>query len=81
MSFSMTHENHIDFEINPFTYVGSTIGNAFHSGLSLEDVYAALLVAEHARAFDNNVNDLIFERFDNAVSATIRLKEITKEST
>ncbi|AMO44191.1 hypothetical protein DSS3P8_133 [Roseobacter phage DSS3P8] len=81
MSVSMTHENHIDFEIHPFTYVGSTIGNAFHSGLSLEDVYAALLVAEDARAFDNNVNELIFERFDNAVSATIRLKEITKEST
>jgi uncharacterized protein YciU (UPF0263 family) len=69
----------IDFEIDPFTYIGSTIGNAVHSGLSLDDVYNALLVAEHAREFDSLINARIFEVFDGAITSTINLHEIVQE--
>lgn len=75
MSLCMTHRPDIDFEIDPFTYVGSTIGNAFHSGLTLEEVYNALRVAEDERMFDRKVEEAIFARFDDAVSASITLKE------
>ncbi|QJA43082.1 hypothetical protein [Phaeobacter phage MD18] len=76
MSESMTSKPDIDFDIDPFTFLGSTLGNAFHSGLSLEDVYGALLVSENERVFDEKINETIFERFDNSVSATIRLKAL-----
>lgn len=72
----MTSSPDIDFDIDPFTHLGSTLGNAYHSGLSLEDVYNALLVSEDERAFDEKITETIFERFDNSVSATIRLKAL-----
>lgn len=58
----MTHD---DFQIDPFMYAGSTLGNALFSGLTLEEVFSC---AKQASSF---------EEFDAAVSATIRLKDLT----
>lgn len=61
MSSSMTPET---FEIDPYMHAGSAIGNAFYSGLTLEEVYSCARLAETV------------EGFDEAVSATIKLKEL-----
>lgn len=74
----MTHTPDIDFEIDPFTYLGATIGNAFHSGLSLEDVYNALRVTDDARTGDRTEEEKVFERFDGVVSTTINLRNLTQ---
>jgi hypothetical protein len=73
MSHYMTHA---DFEIDPFTYLGSTLGNALYSGLTLEDVFQALTTADSERKQHPRLAAVIHERFDNAVCATIALKKI-----
>jgi len=52
------------FEIDPYMHAGSAIGNAFFSGLTLAEVYSCARLAETV------------EGFDEAVSATIKLKEL-----
>ena len=52
------------FEIDPYMHAGSAIGNAFFSGLTLEEVFSCARLAETV------------EGFDEAVSATIKLKEL-----
>lgn len=54
-----------DFEIQPYMYAGSTLGNALYSQLNLEEVFSCVRQAQS------------FEGFDAAVSATIALKELT----
>lgn len=61
MSSSMTPET---FEIDPYMHAGSAIGNAFFSGLTLEEVFSCARLAETV------------EGFDEAVSATIKLREL-----
>jgi hypothetical protein len=61
MPVYMTSET---FEINPYMHAGSAIGNAYFSGLNLEEVFSCVRLAETV------------EGFDEAVSATIKLKEM-----
>lgn len=56
-------------KISDYTYLGSTVGNAYFSGLTLEDVFKALLISENK------------EQLDAAISASIQLKQIQKGHT
>ena len=80
----MAHAAPTDFYIDPFSYIGSTLGNALYSGLTLEDVVLACATIEIEREGDTKIARKIareiFERFDNAVSASIRLKELVNNN-
>lgn len=54
-------------KITDFARIGSSIGNAFHSGISFEDLWLSLQLCETA------------EQFDAAVSASIRIKELKND--
>lgn len=54
-------------EITDFNYITSSIGNAFFSGISLEELWSCISVSKSR------------EELDEAVSATIKLKEIINE--
>lgn len=54
------------FEIEDFNYFGSTVGNAYFSGLTLEQLWSCVSLSETR------------EQLDEAVSATIRLNKITR---
>lgn len=54
-------------EITDFARIGSAVGNAFHSGISFEDLWLCFMLSETA------------EQLDAAVSATIRLKELKND--
>lgn len=56
-----------DFEITDYNYIGSAVGNAFFSGVSFDELWSCMV--------ESNTR----EELDAAVSATIRLKEITCE--
>jgi hypothetical protein len=56
------------YEIEDFAYFGSTLGNAIHSGLTVEQIWSCLVLSQTR------------EQFDEAVSATIRLSEIAHQS-
>ncbi len=54
------------YEINDYEYIGSAVGNAFFfSGLSFDQLWSCVLVS-HTR-----------EQLDAAITAQIRLSEIT----
>ena len=61
------NQNHIDFKITDYNYFGSTLGNAYFSGLTLEEIWSCVSLAENR------------EQFDDAISITIKLKKIQKE--
>lgn len=54
----------LDDQIPPFMYAGSTLGNALYSGLDLKEVFSCVLLATS------------FEEFDEAVSATIKFRDL-----
>jgi hypothetical protein len=58
------------YEIDPMAYVGSTIGNAFFSGVNMEQLFSCVSLADICRTP---------ESLDAAVTATIRLNEIVEE--
>jgi len=68
-------------DICPFTYIGSTLGNALYSGLSLEDVFRAVESVEAFREGKRMTQDQAVELFDAAVSARIRTQEIKEKKT
>lgn len=55
-----------DHEISDFEYIGSTIGNAYFSGLTLEQLWSCVALSSNR------------EELDSAVSLTIKLKEMAK---
>lgn len=59
-------EDDYDFndEITDYNYITSTIGNAFFSGLSFDELWECVVVSTSR------------EDFDTAVDATIKLKEL-----
>lgn len=57
-------ENH--YEITDYNYIGSSIGNAFFSGLSFEQLWNCVALSENR------------EQLDAAVSATITMNELIK---
>lgn len=54
----------MDFEITDYNYIGSSIGNAMYSGLTLPELWSCTELSQNR------------EQLDTAVSATIRLKEL-----
>ena len=56
-----------DYHVTDYNYIGSSVGNAFFSGLSFTQLWECV-------ALSNNREEL-----DAAVSATIKLTEIQKE--
>jgi hypothetical protein len=55
-----------DFKISDYDYIGSSIGNAFFSGVSFEQLWDCVSLSQTR------------EELDAAVTATIRLNELTK---
>jgi hypothetical protein len=55
-----------DHEISDYNYIGSSIGNAFFSGVSFDQLWECVFMSQTR------------EELDAAVSATIRLNEMTK---
>lgn len=55
-----------DYEITDYNYIGSSIGNAFFSGLSFEQLWNCVALSENR------------EQLDAAVSATITMNEMIK---
>ena len=53
------------FQIEDYDYIGSTIGNAYFSGLSFSQLWECVFEAKTR------------DQLDAAVSATIKLNEIT----
>lgn len=56
----------MDYKIDDFSYMGSTVGNAFHSGLAFPQLLSCLELSKNV------------EEFDAAVSATCDLMDIMK---
>ena len=54
-------------EITDYNYIGSSIGNAYFSGVSYDQLWNCVLLSSNR------------EELDAAVSATILMNEITKE--
>lgn len=55
-----------DYEITDYNYIGSSIGNAFFSGLSFEQLWNCVALSENR------------EQLDAAVSATITMNQLIK---
>jgi hypothetical protein len=55
-----------DFKISDYDYIGSSIGNAFFSGVSFKQLWDCVSLSQTR------------EELDAAVTATIRLNELTK---
>lgn len=53
-------------KITDFNYFGSTLGNAYYSGLTFQELWSCMLLASTR------------EQFDEAVLATIKLKALIK---
>lgn len=58
--------NKDDYSITDYNYIGSSIGNAYFSGLSFEQLWNCVALSNTR------------EELDAAVSATIKLTEIQK---
>jgi len=55
-----------DFKITDYNYIGSSIGNAFFSGLTFDQLWQCVAISETR------------EQLDAAVSITIDLNNMTK---
>lgn len=66
-------------DTDPFAYVGSTIGNAHDSGLTIKDLLIAVKTAwaEYESGSCSNP----FACFDQAVAASIRIHELRERKT
>lgn len=60
----MTHTN--EPQITDYNYIGSAIGNAYFSGLTMDELWSCVRLASNR------------EELDAAVSATINLKGMMK---
>ena len=58
--------NNFEYEITDYNYVLSSIGNAFFSGLSFEQLWFSINLASNR------------EELDAAISAAIKIKELTQ---
>lgn len=56
-----------NFEITDYNYIGSSIGNAYFSGVSYDQLWNCVLMSNNR------------EELDAAVSATIDMNKITKQ--
>jgi hypothetical protein len=56
-----------DYKITDYNYFGSTVGNAFHSGLTFEELWQCVFMSKTR------------EELDFAITATIDLNKITKK--
>lgn len=54
-------------EVTPYAYFSSALGNALFSGLTVEEIWCIVSLCESE------------EQLDAAVSATIKLKELTDD--
>lgn len=54
-------------EISDYNYIGSSIGNAFFSGLSFDELWSCVMLSSTR------------EELDAAVDLTIKLKELQNE--
>jgi hypothetical protein len=52
------------YEIDDYTYISSSVANAFYSGLPIETLLSCMLLADNK------------EQFDAAISAAIELQEL-----
>ena len=59
--------NKNEYDIDTYAYVGSAIGNAYFSGVSFAELWDCVSMAKTR------------EELDEAVSATIKLKELVKK--
>jgi hypothetical protein len=55
-------------KITDYNYIGSAIGNAYFSGVSYEELWNCVFISETP------------EQLDAAISATIRLKELSSKN-
>jgi hypothetical protein len=55
-----------DYPISDYNYIGSSVGNAFFSGLTFDQLWECVAISETR------------EQLDAAVSVTIRLNNMTK---
>jgi hypothetical protein len=56
-----------EYEITDYNYIGSSIGNAYFSGLSFDQLWSCVALSSNR------------EELDNAVDATIKLNEIRQK--
>jgi hypothetical protein len=56
-----------DYEITDYNYIGSSIGNAYFSGLSFQELWSCVMLSSTR------------EELDAAVDLTIKLKEIQND--
>ena len=66
-------------DTDPFAYVGATIGNAHDSGLSIKDLLIAIKTVWEL--YESVTCSNPFERFDQAVAASIRIHELRERKT
>lgn len=55
-----------DYEISDYNYIGSSIGNAYFSGLTFDQLWSCVVMSSNR------------EELDSAVSITIKLNEMAK---
>ena len=63
----MKPEQSKEHEITDYNYIGSTIGNAFFSGLSFQELWSCVVLSSTR------------EELDAAVEMTIKLKELQND--
>lgn len=56
-----------DYEISDYNYIGSSIGNAYFSGLSFQELWSCVMLSSTR------------EELDAAVDLTIKLKELQND--
>lgn len=56
-----------DIEISDYDYIGSTVGNAYFSGLSFHELWSCVMLSSTR------------EELDAAVDLTIKLKELQND--
>ncbi len=56
---------YMEYEISDYNYIASAIGNAIFSGLSMEQIWSCITMCQTR------------EQLDAAISAAIRLKELS----
>ena len=60
-------EKRIDFEITDYNYIASALGNGYFSGMTMAELWDCIYMSTNR------------EELDEAISATIRFKELTKK--
>lgn len=71
----MSRETARSDEISPPDYVGSTLGNAYFSGVEMAILFEAVIEISKESGSDQD----FFASFDDAISAAIQAKEWLEE--